>query len=448
MGIHVGLNHRTTYRYDRLISLSPQIIRLRPCVHSRTPIHSYSIRVLPEGHFENWQQDPHGNFLLRAVFPEKVREFSIEVDLIAEMVVINPFDFFVEEYAETYPFAYEPWLAREVLPYLEVPPASPLLQSYLAAIDTSPQNTVDFLVRLNGQLQKDIQYVIRMEPGVQTPEETLASGSGSCRDTAWLLVHILRNLGLAARFVSGYLIQLTPDIKSLDGPSGPEHDFTDLHAWTEAYIPGAGWIGLDPTSGLMAGEGHIPLACTPDPAGAAPVTGGVEQCESEFSFAMNITRVREEPRVTKPYSDEQWARIVEVGAAVDRSLVAGDVRLTMGGEPTFISIDDMDGEEWNTAALGPRKRQLAADLLHRLRRTFAPGSLLHFGQGKWYPGESLPRWALSCYWRRDGVPIQQRDDLIAEEGRDYGCSRGARPEVRAAVGRGIAGRTSVGHAGL
>lgn len=420
MGIHVALNHRTAYRYDRPVSLAPQVIRLRPCAHCRTPIHSYSIRVSPEGHFENWQQDPHGNFLLRAVFPEPVREFSIEVDLVAEMVVINPFDFFVEEYATNYPFEYEPWLAAEVRPYRECEPAGPLLATYLRGIDTRSRNTVDFLVELNSQLQQDIGYLIRLEPGVQTPEETLRLRTGSCRDTAWLLVHLLRHLGLAARFVSGYLIQLTPDVKSLDGPSGPEQDFTDLHAWAEVFVPGAGWIGLDPTSGLLADEGHIPLACTPDPSGAAPVTGGLSECETEFSFAMQVTRVREEPRVTKPYSDQQWERILQVGAAVDQRLQAGDVRLTMGGEPTFISIDDMDGAEWNTAAMGPHKRQLAAELLLRLRKQFAPGSLVHFGQGKWYPSESLPRWAFSCFWRRDGVPIQQRDDLIAAEGCDYG----------------------------
>ena len=422
MAIHVALNHRTGYRYDRLITLLPQILRLRPAAHSRIPVRSYSIKVLPEEHFENWQQDPHGNFQLRVVFPEKVREFSIEVDLIAEMVVINPFDFFVEESAEHFPFQYEPSLAKELQPYLELEPAGPVLQEFLTSVDRSRQKTVDFLVALNSRLQQTVNYVIRMEPGVQTCEETISLRSGSCRDTAWLQVQILRRLGLAARFVSGYLIQLTPDVKSLDGPSGPEKDFTDLHAWTEVYIPGAGWIGLDPTSGLFAGEGHIPLACTPDYAGAAPVTGGLEECQSDFAFAMSVTRIHEDPRVTKPYSDEQWAQVLKVGQLVDQQLVENDVRLTMGGEPTFVSIDDMDGDEWNTTALGARKRELAASLLLRLRDRFAPGALLHFGQGKWYPGESLPRWAFSCYWRQDGEPIWHDQRLTAEEGKDYGST--------------------------
>src|SRR5262249_19041162 len=150
--------------------------------------------------------------------------------------------------------------------------------------------------------------------------------------------------------------QLTSDIKPLQGPAGTERDFTDLHAWTEVYLPGAGWIGLDPTSGLLAGEGHIPVAATPEPSTAAPVSGFVDECEVSFDHVMSVRRIRESPRVTKPYTDEQWARIEEIGRRVDRDLTATDVRLTMGGEPTFVSIDDMDSPEWTVDAMGPQKR--------------------------------------------------------------------------------------------
>jgi uncharacterized protein (DUF2126 family)/transglutaminase-like putative cysteine protease len=420
MAIHVALTHKTSYRYDRLVRLGPQIVRLRPAPHCRTPILSYSLRVTPKQHFLNWQQDPQSNYLARYVFPEPAREFVIEVDLVAEMAIINPFDFFLEKGAETFPFTYEPSLARELRPYLETEAAGPLLESVVAQFRDYRGAVIDFLVALNRNIQERVGYVIRLEPGIQTCEETLGRATGSCRDSAWLLVQAFRHLGLAARFVSGYLVQLTADQRSLDGPNGPEADFTDLHAWTEVYLPGAGWVGLDPTSGLFAGEGHIPLACTPDAVSAAPVTGGVDDCEVEFGHEMSVIRIDEQPRVTKPYSIAQWAKIDALGHVVDRELEAGDVRLTMGGEPTFISIDDMDGAEWNTAALGPAKRLIAGNLASRLASRFAPGGLLHFGQGKWYPGESLPRWAFTVYWRRDGDAIWANDEFFAREDKDYG----------------------------
>jgi uncharacterized protein (DUF2126 family) len=422
MTIHVALNHVTRYRYDRPISLSPQVVRLRPAPHARTPLHAYSLKVRPEKHFINWQQDPQSNWLARFVFPEKTRELTIEVDLVAEMSVINPFDYFLEPYAEKFPFKYEPAQLPELEPYLKKIPLTPLFKAYLDEIPRTPRSTNDFLVELNRQLAQDVRYVIRMEAGVQTPEETLALASGSCRDSGWLLVQLLRHLGIAARFVSGYLIQLKSDVPSLDGPSGPAHDFTDLHAWCEAYLPGAGWVGLDPTSGLLAGEGHIPLACTPEPASAAPLTGLTEKCEVEFSHEMRVERVREAPRVTKPYTDAQWSAVDALGRRVDADLAAHDVRLTMGGEPTFVSLDDRDGAEWNTEATGPRKRLLGARLLKKLKERYAPRGLLHFGQGKWYPGEQLPRWSLTCFWRKDGEPVWSDPALFADETINYGVT--------------------------
>jgi uncharacterized protein (DUF2126 family)/transglutaminase-like putative cysteine protease len=419
MPIRVALHHKTTYQYDRLVGLGPQVIRLRPAPHCRTPVTAYSLKVEPAGHFLNWQQDPQSNYVARAVFPNPVHSFSVEVDLVAELTVINPFDFFLEPFADNIPFEYPDWQRRELMPFMEPEPTGPLLKEYLEKIDRAPMQSVNFLVALNQQLQQRIRYVVRMEPGVQTPEQTLELGSGSCRDTGWLLVQILRNLGLAARFVSGYLIQLRADQKSLDGPSGPEADFTDLHAWAEVYLPGAGWIGLDPTSGLFAGEGHLPLAATPEPFSAAPVSGSVGICEVEFEHRMAVSRIHEDPRVTLPYTDEQWSRIEKLGHQVDEEISAGDIRLTMGGEPTFVSIDNMDGAEWNTLAVGPEKRGLACRLLDRLRDRYAPGGLLHYGQGKWYPGEQLPRWALVCYWRKDGVPLWRNADLLAKEDGAY-----------------------------
>jgi len=420
VSIHIALHHVSHYRYDRAVNLGPQVVRLRPAPHSRTRVLSYALKVEPGEHFINWQQDPQGNYLARLVFPEKTRELKIEVDLVAEMAVFNPFDFFLEPYAEKIPFVYTEGEQLELAPYLVKLPAGKLFAKYLASIERTPLPSVDFLVALNQRLSTDISYLIRLEPGVQTPEESLEKGSGSCRDSAWLLVQLFRHLGLAARFVSGYLIQLKADVKSLDGPSGTEVDFTDLHAWCEVYLPGAGWIGLDPTSGLFAGEGHIPLACSPEPSSAAPISGGVDESECEFIHEMWVERIWEAPRVSKPYSEAQWQAIVDLGQKIDEDLQEQDVRLTMGGEPTFVALDYPDDPEWNTAALGPNKRRLASDLFHRLREHYAPSALVHFGQGKWYPGEQLPRWSLNAYWRRDGEPIWHNPALYADEKQDYG----------------------------
>ncbi|MEM6910818.1 MAG: transglutaminase family protein [Verrucomicrobiota bacterium] len=421
MSIRVAIQHRTSYTYDRLVQHYPHIFRLRPAPHCRTPIFSYSFQVEGGEHYLNWQQDPFGNYQARLVFPEKMRRMEISVEVIADMVTINPFDFFLEEAAEEFPFPYSSALKKELSPYLRRNPrVGQLFKDFLARVDLTPRRTVDFLVDVNQLVYQAVDYGIRMEPGVQTPHETLKRGQGSCRDSAWLMVELLRHLGLAARFVSGYLIQLKPDQESLDGPSGPPSDFTDLHAWVEAYVPGGGWIGLDPTSGLFAGEGHIPLAAAPHFRSAAPIEGRTSECETTFDFSNEVYRIREAPRVTQPYQPAQWEKIDALGKLADRRLADLGVKMTTGGEPTFVALDHPDEAEWNTAADGPQKRRLANVLLRKMKDHFGPGGLLLHTQGKWYPGEDLPRWAEQCYWRKDGQPLWHHPELLADTAIDYG----------------------------
>ena len=404
MSIKVALEHRTTYRFDRPIAIGPHVIRLRPAPHARTPIESYALTISPADHFINWQQDPFGNYLARVVFPSKAAELDITVGLVADMGVINPFDFFVEDYAERYPFAYPPQLAADLQPYLETPESArgPRLDEWLAARPTpgpDGQLIIPFLSGLNAAVNADVAYSTRMEAGVQTPDQTLERRIGSCRDSAWLLVNALRHFGLAARFVSGYLVQLAPDQEPVEGPSGPAEDFTDLHAWAEVYIPGAGWIGLDATSALYAGEGHIPLAATPDPASSAPITGATERSEATMTFANTVRRIHEDPRVTRPYTPAQVEHLQRLGRQVDDRLTAAGIELTMGGEPTFVSVDDPTSAQWTIAADGPEKRVLANRLALALAEEFAKGGLVQRSQGKWYPGEALPRWQIGLIWR-------------------------------------------------
>ena len=426
MSIKVALEHRTSYTFDRGVQVFPHVVRLRPAPHSRTPIEAYSLRIEPADHFINWQQDAFGNFLARLVFPNPMRQLTITVGLIADLKVINPFDFFIEDWAETWPPAsgliYPKALAEDLKPYLrpvdeEAEGSGPgeLTRAWVRNFSVPDgTRTIDFLVALNHAVNADVAYSLRMEPGVQTPDFTLRTGVGSCRDSAWLLVSILRQFGLAARFVSGYLVQLASDVEALDGPSGPAADFTDLHAWTEVYVPGAGWIGLDPTSGLFAGEGHIPLSATPHPSSAAPISGSTGPCTTTLEFSNTVTRIHEDPRVTLPYTDAAWNAICALGRSVDERLATGDVRLTVGGEPTFVSVDNQVDEEWTTAADGPHKRQRASDLAARLKSAWAPQALIHRGQGRWYPGEPLPRWQIALYWRTDGQPLWTDDALLAD----------------------------------
>jgi len=413
-GIQVALEHLTRYRYDRPIRLGPQTIRLRPAAHCRTPLLSYALDIEPKPHYLNWQQDPFGNFMALVNFPEPTEEFTVRVGLRAELHRINPFDFFIDERCREFPFSYGPELAGDLAPYLKLDESGPRLLDYARSIKREPQLTITLLSELNQRVNRENGYLVRLEPGVQTCEQTLQLASGSCRDLAWFLCQVLRHLGLATRFASGYLVQLSADIPALDGPAGPAQDFTDLHAWVEVYLPGAGWVGLDPTSGLFAGEGHLPLSCTPHPTSAAPITGSLEPCEAVLEHRMTVVRSADPPRATRPLTDDQWLAVDALGRRVDERLQGLGVGLTMGGEPTFVAVDKRDDPQWQTGALGAHKLQKGWELLQRLRQRFSPGSVAHTGQGKWYGGEPLPRWSLNIFWRADGQAVWAKPALLGD----------------------------------
>ena len=410
MGIQLALTHETHYKYERAVAIGPQLVRLRPAAHCRTPILNYALKIKPEKHHVHWQQDPYNNHVARVIIPDKTDELTVRVEFTAELSPTNPFDFFLDPGAEDYPVTYSADLQKDLAIYSALEPAGPLLQAFLRTISQQQRGLVSFLVDLNKRVTDEIKYLVRLEPGIQTCEESLRNRSGSCRDSAWLLVQIARHLGFASRFVSGYLIQVA---------SSPAGDSCDLHAWAEVFLPGAGWIGLDATSGLLAGEGHIPLACSPGASNAAPISGTVEPARVDLSYTMTVSRLNDAASLSHPYTQEQWSRLQDVAHQVDADLVEQDVRLTMGGEPTFVGIDEPDSPQWNGDPLGPLKLTRAVTLIRRLRDKIAPGALLHFGQGKWYPGEPLPRWALNCYWRADGVSVWENTDLIAQEEQTY-----------------------------
>lgn len=289
MSLHVAIHHHTSYKYDRLIQVAPQLVRLRPTPYAPNPIGDYSLRISPENHLINWFEDPFGNHLARVIFPDKITELVIDVAVTIDMATVNPFNFYLEEYAHNFPFSYTGELAEALHPYLQTTESGEQLKDFLAGSQVQGllgQSTVSFLVALTSWLAGAIHYNIRLEPGVQSCETTLALRSGSCRDTAWLLVQLLRHLGLAARFVSGYLVQLMTE-----APDSPKEDSVDLHAWCEVYLPGAGWVGMDATSGLLTGEGHIPLAAATTTAAAAPLSGYSDPAEVNLQHVLTLTRI-------------------------------------------------------------------------------------------------------------------------------------------------------------
>ena len=412
------LQHRTHYGYDRPAALGPHTVRLRPANHAKARVEAYALHVEPSSCRLQWQQDPAGNHAARISFGagERVRELDLLVEMAIDVRPVNPFDFFVDARCERMPFQYPGELTADLSPYFDTSdPAyatGSLFRQFVAGVPVR-EKTVDHVVALNQAVHRRLRYVIREESGVWTPEQTLLEGRASCRDSAVLLVAALRSSGLAARFVSGYLVQLTDEGMIPDEPRGVSRDVVDLHAWAEVFLPGAGWIGLDATSGLLCGEGHIPLACTARPSAAAPTDGTSDVPAVEVAFEMKVGRLGHEPRPTSPFPEETWTELLAAGDRVDAALATAGVALTVGGEPTFTSRLHPAAPEWNGDALGKTKWDQGVAFIEALRERLAPGGVIMHRYGKHYPGESLPRWALDILARRDGVPLASARSAIA-----------------------------------
>ena len=405
--MRVLLRHRSAYLYPRPAALGPHLIRLRPAAHARAHIETYSLRVSEPGQVR-WQQDPAGNHVARVTWDDaRIPELEVTVEIAVDIRPVNPFDFTLDQHANRLPVDYGA-LAPDLSAYLaRTDPAfalGPLGEQFLESLPREGPS-VPLVVEINRRVSQAVRYVIREEPGLWTPEETLQNGRGSCRDSAALLIAALRSRGLAARFASGYLVQLTDEGMLPDEPKGVSRDVADLHAWVEVFLPGAGWVGLDATSGLLCGEGHIPLACTATPALAAPIEGTSDVQAESVRFEMRIGRLGHEVRPTAPFTEETWTALREAGARTDEKLRALGVQLTTGGEPTFNSRLHTERAEWNGDALGPTKWEQGLLLARELRKRLHPDGLLLLRQGKHYPGESLPRWTLELISRRDGQPL-------------------------------------------
>jgi len=428
------IQHQSHYRYPRPAHLGPHTLRLRPTAHAKARIETYRLQIGCE-HTLRWQQDPYGNHIAKVYFPAETPTPSLDilVELTVEVRPVNPFDFLLEEFAETAPFDYPASLKQELSPFLHLDdPAFACGPKYAAFSATLPRTgrTIDLVTGLNTAVANTTRYIIREEAGVFTPEESLAHGKASCRDSAVLLTALMRERGLAARFVSGYLVQLTDEGMLPDQPKGVTRDVVDLHAWCEVYLPGAGWVGLDATSGLLCGEGHIPLCGASVPSLASPLEGAADVGADDVEFSMVVGRLGHEARPTTPYTDDVWTVLRAAGDRVDASLEAQRVRLTMGGEPTFNAREEVDLPEWNSDALGPTKLPYGRKLAAELRARIAPGALILHRAGKWYPGESLPRWALEIVARRDKTPLwPARPDLFTKA-TDADAERFARTLVR------------------
>lgn len=273
--MRISIQHTTRHDYEGDVSFGDHSLFLRPCDSHRRRVLEFSVRTDPAS-TQRWVRDVYGNIVLVSNFGmQTARSLCFEGRMLVELEDENPYDFILDSHAIAYPFDYSGSEQRALLPFLgkTVKPGElRVLDWFYSAVDQPLQHPsiVQFLSNLNEAVRRDIAYVERPEAGIQDPDTTLKLRSGSCRDMAVLFIATVRQLGLAARFVSGYLYD--PPVEG----SG-EHAFNravgSMHAWVEVYLPGAGWKGFDPTNGILANNYFIPSAVSHDPLAVSPIQG-------------------------------------------------------------------------------------------------------------------------------------------------------------------------------
>ena len=417
MTTRVSITHRIEDRFERAVRVPTQWLRLRPAPQTQAHVSAYSLVVHAEPFFLNWLRDPFENHLARLDLPEPITSLGFELEMIATLEPVNPFDFLMEPYAAEQPFDYPEQLHKELEPYLFVPPElGPRTRAFLDAVkaERKPSATVECLDALNQRVNTACKWQPTDAPGVSDLEQGLTRGVATSWDLAWLLTLSLRQLGLAARMVGGYRIYLAEDADT--------QDFVGLHAWSEVYIPGSGWIGLDPTMGLFTSETYIPLAAAPDPKRVLPGVG-LRSAGAKHTETLQIRRLT--PRADSwPYTDTQWSDIQALGYLVEQDLAAQALSVKLGASLSFVSGVHANEPEWNISALGPTKWHAAEGLLDRLQQRLAPGGVPQLGQGQWFAGDQLPRWQLSCYFRADGRPAWKNPQRLGwGKDSDYGLSQ-------------------------
>src|SRR5215469_5661941 len=413
------------YAYDKAVGFSTHVVRLYPRTDQSIVTHRHHTTINLESDIQ-YRRDLFDNLVANCFLPKAGEVLEIRVALELELWPKNPFHFLLAPHALQLPLQYTPEEERILTPYKIIAPEEQAETDEIWRLD-GKRDTVGALVELAKTIRAEIAYEVRLEGDARLPSETIELRSGACRDTSLLCATILRKIGLAVRVVSGFLCEFHVDVEDRRSESG-------LHAWIEAYLPGAGWIGIDPTNGTFCDHRFIPTAVGIRMQDVAPVQGSFfGKATGHFDSHLDLNLITERD-------------MSKIAAQVEKTLASEGVTLTMGGEPTFIPAKP-DAPEWNFAAIGPAKLKYAYAFAEKLVETSCPEAITLYTPGKFYPGEINPRWALWVLHSsskepfgvdpnaKDGPPDQKtlksiREQLLQKLGLDDHWLRAVDPRDR------------------